>query len=105
MMTDAITFDWPELDFGFMDEAFENVEAELPSQAGIESSFVEGVLNDTRYRKIDSDRLETAARIIARGLSGDPDAKVAMGVLATGIELANTPLGWTVARNVKKCRE
>lgn len=99
-----------DLDTGFdsmfLDDPFEGLEVEPPpSEAEIIDRFIEGVLQDKRLSHIDRERLETAARIIARGLSGDPDVITAMEVLATGAELANTPLGWMVTRYVKKCRK
>lgn len=106
-MTDEETypFELTEINFALTDDPFEGVEVEQPpTESEIIDGFVEGVLQDKRLSRIDRERLETAARIIARGLSGDPDAITAMEVLATGIELANTPLGWMVSNYVKKCR-
>lgn len=107
-MTDEETYPFglAEIDFASIDDPFEGVEVEQPpTESEIIERFVDGVLQDKRLSHIDRERLETAARIIARGLSGDPDAITAMEVLATGTELANTPLGWVVTRYVKKCRK
>lgn len=107
-MTEAETYpiEWMETDFASIDNPFEEMETEQPlDEPEIIEGFVEGILQDKRLSHIDAERLETAARIIARGLSGDENAMTAMTVLATGIQLANTPLGWMVSRYVTKCRE
>lgn len=98
-----------DLDAGFdltvLDDPFKGMEVEPPlSESEIIDGFVENVLQDKCLSHIDRERLATAARIIARGLSGNPDAITAMEVLATGSELTNTPLGWMVTRYVRKCR-
>lgn len=106
-MTDIETcpIDWMEIDYSSIDDPFEGFEVEPPlNKTEIIDDFVKGVLQDKRLSHIDRERLATAARIIAHGLSGEPDAITVMEVLATGAELANTPLGWTVTRYVKKCR-
>lgn len=94
-----------DIDFASLPDPFEGVTIEpLLSESETIEGFVNGVLQDKRLSHIEPDALAMAARIIARGLCGDPDAREAMQLIAVGIDLAHTELGWTVTRNVKECR-
>lgn len=103
---DAFPIDWVEIDFASMDDPFEGIEVKpQPSESEIIDGFAEAVLQDERLSHVDRKRLDVAARVIAKGLAGDAKALEVMSLLATGVEIANTPLGWMVSNYVKKCHK